>query len=359
MTSDINILNLNFTLSEPDFTQTIDTGIERYLWDATSRTHQLNTDYDKELYKTKFGNTIFIKGLDGYTEEKSALLSNHPAIINVASYSFNNPDITDFKSAANWVSVPIKNQVISICYVTDGIVCTNSNTSNEFPERQESGYTQFYEDNSIASAIVTGVIALMLEANSNLTWRDIKYILANTAKVSVIKNMIENTAGYRFDAKNYYGFGFIDAEAAVKMASSYKKDLGDLRTIEKPYIKSKDMDIGEDRYDMVSFNVQDNINIEAITLTYKVVYRDKPNSLENLSIKVMNEYGGEEITIPSYPNQQELKITLNHFYGESSQGEWLFSFKHRNKKETVNFIQMKMTIYGTETDIRKTIKNTI
>jgi hypothetical protein len=354
-TSDINILNLNFTLSKPFFTQTIDTSIERYLWDATSRNHQLNTDYNKELYKTKFGNTIFINGLDGYTEEESALFSNHPAIINVASYFFENPDTTEFKSTANWVSVPIeKNMVLSICYVTDDILCENLDTSNEFPERHQSGYAQFYEGNSIASAIVTGVIALMLEANSNLTWRDIKYILANTAKVSDIKNMTKNTAGYKFDAKNNYGFGFIDAEAALKMASSYKKDLGDLRIIEKRYIKSWDWDVYEDRYDMVSFNVLDNINIEAITLTYEVVYKDKPNLLENLSIKVMNDDHGEEITIPSYPNQQELKITFNHFYGESSEGEWHFSFKHRNDNDSVDFIRMKMTIYGTQTDIRKT-----
>jgi hypothetical protein len=362
-TSDINILNLNFTLSKPYFTQSTDQGIERYLWDATSRNHQLNTKYNKELYKTKFGNTIFIKGLDGYTEEKSALLSNHPAIINVASYSYKTPDTTDFKSAANWVSVPIDNEVISICYVTDGINCKNLNASNEFPERYRSGYVAFdknkYKDNSIASAIVTGVIALMLEANSNLTWRDIKYILANTAKVSDIKNMTENEAGYKFDAQNNYGFGFIDAEAALKMASTYKKDLGDLKIKEKPYSKSEDEHINEGIfdeyiYDRVTFNIKENLNIEAITLTYKVDYNNIPSSFENLSLKVMKDDEEKSITIPSYPDQQELKITFNHFYGESSKGEWEFFIKQDKDNQVVNNIQMKMTIYGTETDISKT-----
>jgi hypothetical protein len=199
----------------------------------------------------------------------------------------------------------------------------------------------------------------MLEANSNLTWRDIKYILANTAKVSDIKNMTENEAGYKFDAQNNYGFGFIDAEAALKMASTYKKDLGDLKIKEKPYSKSEDEHINEGIfdeyiYDRVTFNIKENLNIEAITLTYKVDYNNIPSSFENLSLKVMKDDEEKSITIPSYPDQQELKITFNHFYGESSKGEWEFFIKQDKDNQVVNNIQMKMTIYGTETDISKT-----
>ena len=34
---------------------------------------------------------------------------------------------------------------------------------------------------SAASPVTAGIVALMLEANSALTWRDVKYILAKTA----------------------------------------------------------------------------------------------------------------------------------------------------------------------------------
>jgi len=43
-------------------------------------------------------------------------------------------------------------------------------------------YTQRMNGTSSAAPIVSGVIALMLEANPNLTYRDIRIILAKTAR---------------------------------------------------------------------------------------------------------------------------------------------------------------------------------
>ena len=73
--------------------------------------------------------------------------------------------------------------------------------------------------------MVSGVAALMRHANSALTWRDIKLILAATArKVDARDNGWEEGA-VKYDSTleryhyNYeYGFGLVDAKAAVDMA---------------------------------------------------------------------------------------------------------------------------------------------
>jgi subtilisin family serine protease len=79
---------------------------------------------------------------------------------------------------------------------------------------------------SIATPIVSGVIALMLDANPDLTWRDVQAILASTAR-AVQDNTDEtaqiNSAGYWHS--NKYGFGIIDADAAVN-ASEVWENLG-------------------------------------------------------------------------------------------------------------------------------------
>ena len=73
--------------------------------------------------------------------------------------------------------------------------------------------------------MVAGVAALMREANNSLTWRDIKLILAATArKVDAQDNGWEEGAlkygstSERYHHNYEYGFGLVDAKAAVDMA---------------------------------------------------------------------------------------------------------------------------------------------
>jgi subtilisin-like proprotein convertase family protein len=79
--------------------------------------------------------------------------------------------------------------------------------------------------------MVSGVAALMLEANSTLTWRDVKHVLAATAvqvdtsfaatAVNTIDYVawVTNSAGFKFHP--WYGFGAVDAKAAIDAAVSH------------------------------------------------------------------------------------------------------------------------------------------
>jgi subtilisin family serine protease len=101
-------------------------------------------------------------------------------------------------------------------------------------------YTAVMNGTSSATPNVSGVVAMMLEANPKLAVRDIKYILAKTAKrvdptfvgvtstnvlsgnstpITLEQGWTTNSAGYAFS--NRYGFGGVDASAAVAMAKTY------------------------------------------------------------------------------------------------------------------------------------------
>ena len=80
---------------------------------------------------------------------------------------------------------------------------------------------------SISTAIVSGVAALVRDANPNLTWRDLKLILAASARKNDPTNpgwedgapkygSTSTTDLYHFNHE--YGFGVVDAKAAVDMA---------------------------------------------------------------------------------------------------------------------------------------------
>lgn len=86
---------------------------------------------------------------------------------------------------------------------------------------ENSDYTQRMNGTSSAAPIVSGTIALMLEANPNLTYRDVRIILARTARQVDTTNVgwKINAAGLHFH--NDYGFGVVDAKRAVDMAKTF------------------------------------------------------------------------------------------------------------------------------------------
>ena len=90
----------------------------------------------------------------------------------------------------------------------------------------DNRYRGSFGGTSAATPIVSGVAALVREANNTLTWRDVKLILAASAR----KNDPDNTnweqgtlkygsATDRYKFNHEYGFGMVDAKAAVDLAA--------------------------------------------------------------------------------------------------------------------------------------------
>ncbi|CAI8035196.1 Proprotein convertase subtilisin/kexin type 6 [Geodia barretti] len=79
--------------------------------------------------------------------------------------------------------------------------------------------TQNFAGTSAAAALVSGAIALALEANQSLTWRDVQYLIAYTANTNLAaasRPLTRNGAGLAVSRQ--YGFGVMDTEAMVTRA---------------------------------------------------------------------------------------------------------------------------------------------
>uniref|UniRef100_A0A3Q4MDZ7 Proprotein convertase subtilisin/kexin type 5-like n=1 Tax=Neolamprologus brichardi TaxID=32507 RepID=A0A3Q4MDZ7_NEOBR len=76
---------------------------------------------------------------------------------------------------------------------------------------------------SLAASVAAGVIALTLEANPLLTWRDLQHIIVRTSKAHHLSapDWRVNGAGYK--VSHLYGFGLLDAESMVKEAERWKQ----------------------------------------------------------------------------------------------------------------------------------------
>lgn len=118
----------------------------------------------------------------------------------------------------------------------------NSDTDADLIDRD---YTSEFNGTSAATPVVAGVVALMLEANADLGWRDVQNILAMSAghtgsalggpadvdEVDVWRvtgGNQWNGGGNGYHAN--YGYGMVDAYAAVRMAEAWLVMQGPART---------------------------------------------------------------------------------------------------------------------------------
>ena len=189
-----------------------------------------NSNGIKSSYSTA-GASVWISapggeyGLDqSYFESPLNSVSTQPAIVTTS--------LTGCKNDLSPKGKPI--------YVND------LDSHGESPFAKDCQCTATFNGTSAAAPNATGVVALMLEANPNLGYRDIKHILATTAKrihpsqepviqrsglpfpITLEQGWVQNSAGNWFS--NWYGFGAINAGAAVNMAKSYVNYLPALKT---------------------------------------------------------------------------------------------------------------------------------
>jgi hypothetical protein len=213
-------------------------------------------------------------------------------------------------------------------------------------ENQNYEYTNNFNGSSAATPIVSAIIALMLEANKDLNYRDIKYIIAHSSK-KIDPNhtsWIKNSANLYFS--RYYGFGLIDAQKAVNMAKDFK-------SLDKEIIISK-------KLDELNITIPDN-NQTGIELELKI---DQNISLEyaSLEINTNHSYSGDlKIVLTSATNTSSV-LTLGNtitedpylpwefgsicFMDEYSKGVWKVHISDISKNDIGTLKSIKLTLYG-------------
>ena len=93
-----------------------------------------------------------------------------------------------------------------------------------------NGYTRAFNGTSASAPIVSGVAALLRAAHNDLTWRDVKLILAGSARKNDSTNSGWNqgaleygSTAERYDFNHEYGFGVVDAKAAMDLADNWTR----------------------------------------------------------------------------------------------------------------------------------------
>ncbi|XP_062405981.1 proprotein convertase subtilisin/kexin type 6 [Sardina pilchardus] len=82
--------------------------------------------------------------------------------------------------------------------------------------------TDGHTGTSVSAPMVAGVIALALEANPLITWRDVQHLLVKTSRPVHLKAKDWKTNGAGHRVSHLYGFGLVDADAMVVEAKKWR-----------------------------------------------------------------------------------------------------------------------------------------
>ncbi|MBW2409441.1 MAG: S8 family serine peptidase, partial [Deltaproteobacteria bacterium] len=163
-------------------------------------------------------------------------------------------------------------------------------------------YTGTFGGTSSAAPLVSGIIALMIEANANLSWRDIQHILIETAEKNdpTDADWTTNAAGYPINHK--YGFGRIDALAAVSAAFNWASAGNEVTTQGS---SSPNLPVPDNNTTGVqdTITIAGNIDIEFVEIYFTAA--DHPY------------WGDLEITLTS-PSGTQSVLSENHISGRNT-----------------------------------------
>lgn len=229
------------------------------------------------------------------------------------------------------------------------------------PELGAINYTTEFGGTSAATPLVSGVVALMLEVNPNLGWRDVQDILIRTARKNdpINGDWIENGAGLHFN--HDFGAGLVDARAAVAASAArlptailapavrQKKLILFRRNSTDPAIPNGLVPDGGGGSYLATFDFrdQDNLNLEHVEVNLTAITLNR----SDLEIILISPNGTQSILQESDLDHKEQGIdnwtfTTVRNWGEDSAGTWLLRVTDRITGNPAIINDATLTLHG-------------
>lgn len=242
----------------------------------------------------------------------------------------------------------------------------------------DCNYISYFGGTSAGTPIVSGAIALLLEANPDLTWRDVKHILASTAKqvdseladkffqtVKIEQGWVTNSANYTFS--NYYGFGAVDVKAAIDMATNDYTPLSNLQVAEQTGTVSNGGEIPDfssvvltGLTETLAVNESSNLTLESVRLTLSMTGQVSENNFDfsDYVITLISPNGTESIVMTPFTGFEKQSAVTDYpmithaFYGEELNGNWQLKIQDVDSQSGLTgegkLVDWSLTFYGHE-----------
>ncbi|KAJ7358830.1 Proprotein convertase subtilisin/kexin type 6 [Desmophyllum pertusum] len=232
--------------------------------------------------------------------------------------------------------------------------------------------TERFPGSSGTAAMASGIIALALQANPELTWRDVQHLIARSSKpITPPKNRpsvsrprptwIINAAGLK--VSSHYGFGLMDAINMVEYARNWRTVPPQLSCEVKLDVSNSSrlaIRLRGDLHFTLSLS-QDNCSIRYLEhMQVEVNLRfSRRGDLEMVSTSPSGSqskllYSRTIDSIAGFKNFTNWRVTSLHYWGENPIGDWNITIRTRprpwNTAGNGRVFGLKLILYGTKED---------
>ena len=194
----------------------------------------------------------------------------------------------------------------------------------------------------------------MMEANSNLTWRDVQQILVESARKNDPNDDGWNTNGAGLEFNHKYGFGVVDAGHAVDLATNWETLDPEVNLSSGRITVSQTVPDNEPNNPVISsFAVSESIRVESVDVIFDAdhTYRS------DLDVTLISPDGTESELVNYFSNRDsgnnynEWQFNSVQHWGEISKGTWTLEVYDDGNQDEGIWNHWELVIHGTEIDL--------
>jgi subtilisin-like proprotein convertase family protein len=227
------------------------------------------------------------------------------------------------------------------------------------PAALAESYVNDFGGTSAAAPIVSGAVALMLDARRWLNWREVQEILMKTAQRidEGHPDWYQNAAGFWFNHE--YGAGLVDVEAAVNLVNAipltppsngiYLADRGE--PLEEEVFDVQAIPDGDGSSYILTFDLskEPNRSVEHVELYTTIIGERRAD----LDVVLVSPSGTQSVLAESHQNSTERSISDWTFmtvrnWGEGSAGKWHLRITDRIPGNQARFNNAVLRVHGPE-----------
>ena len=232
-----------------------------------------------------------------------------------------------------------------------------------------SDYTTF-TGTSASAPLVSGIVALMLEANPDLGYRDVQKILAYSTRHPDVQSWKENGAsdlnlgGLSFNDKS--GFGVVDAYAAVQLARTWTKQstaINEVSASDRQFGMLETIPDGTGESFTMSFDIDSPLMVEHVELGIDLRHQrvgdliitvTSPNGtvstlMDRPTVNDERPFGlsGQDSGVPTHLLWDFSSV---QFWGEEATGTWTITVTDVRAEQTGTIQSLSLRVYGERDD---------
>ncbi|WP_417513705.1 S8 family serine peptidase [Minwuia sp.] len=241
-----------------------------------------------------------------------------------------------------------------------GVITTDRQGAAGYSGSFQGGdFTSGFNGTSAATPMVSGVIALMLEANASLGYRDVQEILAYSSRQidagdsGWTINDAADWNGGGLHVSHDFGFGLVDAHAAVRLAESWTKQSvaqneAAISAARTPFLAIQNNATVSDSItitDPIDLQwVEIDINIDHTYIGDLVIELTAPDGTS--SVLVNRPGKSSSNTWGTSQDDINFVLTSARHWGEDATGVWTLSVSDHFAADVGTLISWELTLYG-------------